>query len=82
MGRALRPAHRVGAEWEQTGDPRREAHADTYWVWDGPAIGARVRHQRHGEGVVTSIGSQDWVFVKFPQFIASRMCHVAFLEEL
>ena len=22
--------------WEQTGDPRREAHTDTYWVWDGP----------------------------------------------
>ena len=49
---------------------------------NGPAIGARVRHQRHGEGVVTSIGSQNWVFVKFPQLISSRMCHVAFLEEL
>jgi hypothetical protein len=23
--------------WEQTTDPRREAHTDTYWVWDGSA---------------------------------------------
>ena len=47
-----------------------------------PAVGDPVFHPDKGVGVVTSVASRDWLFVKFLGYVAPRMCRVTSLEAL